>query len=418
MTPLGKQTWAQRYVRGKVGKLTDEKVPFLAQDAVAKMYLVDLTVVVWGIHQRQDVLSVGGTVYTNKQTKHHGQYEEHKMETDYESISAIINKINKKQNEVSILRADAMHQQLERTTTGILAYDLMLGGGWPANQWSEIIGDESSGKTALAFKTIAANQALDPDWTAVWVAAEEFVPDYAKSVGVDLARLWVIETNSMEQAYNLVIELMKNRAADCIVIDSLPALVPTDESERMMDEFTVGLGARITSKFFRKASEAQKRSMTEKERSCTGLMINQWRQKIGVMWGDNRTTPGGLAKNFSYFVRVEVRRDEWLKEKDEIVGQTIKARTLKNKTYKPSQQAVVDFYFTDALGFTKGSFDTLKDMINIATVTEVITRSGAYYAYGSQKWQGKDKMLEAFREDLFMQKELKHDIEEYYKVVR
>lgn len=340
------------------------------------------------------------------------------METDYESISAIINKINKKQNDVSILRADAMHQQLERTTTGILAYDLMLGGGWPANQWSEIIGDESSGKTALAFKTIAANQALDPDWTAVWVAAEEFVPDYAKSIGVDLARLWVIETNSMEQAYNLVIELMKNRAADCIVIDSLPALVPTDESERMMDEFTVGLGARITSKFFRKASEAQKRSMVEKERSCTGLMINQWRQKIGVMWGDSRTTPGGLAKNFSYFVRVEVRRDEWIKDKDEIVGQSIKARTLKNKTYKPSQQAVVDFYFTDAPGFTKGSFDTLKDMINIATVIEVITRSGAYYAYGSQKWQGKDKMLEAFREDLFMQQELKHDIEEYYKVVR
>jgi recombination protein RecA len=357
-------------------------------------------------------------VYTSKRIRHPGQYEEHKMETNYESISAIINKINKKQNDVSILRADAMHQQLERTTTGILAYDLMLGGGWPSNQWSEIIGDESSGKTAIAFKTIAANQALDPEWTAVWVAAEEFVPDYAQAIGVDLSRLWVIETNNMEQAYNLVIELMHNRAADCVVIDSLPALVPSDESERAMDEFTVGLGARITSKFFRKSSEAQKRSMVDKERSCTGLMINQWRQKIGVMWGDNRTTPGGLAKNFSYFVRVEVRRDEWLKDKDEIIGQTIKARTLKNKTYKPSQQAVVDFYFTDTQGFSLGSFDTLKDMLNIAAVTEIITRAGAYYDYAGQRWQGKDKMLEAFREDLQLQSSLKKDIEAYYKVIR
>jgi recombination protein RecA len=216
----------------------------------------------------------------------------------------------------------------------------------------------------------------------------------------------------------LVINLMAQRAADMIVIDSLPALVPGDESEKTMDEYTVGLGARLTSKFFRKSSEAQKRSLIEDERTCTGLMINQWRQKIGVMWGDNRTTPGGLAKNFAYFCRVEVRRDEWLKDKDEVVGQTIKARTLKNKTYRPNQSAVIDFYFAQTQGFDIGDFDVLKDTINIGIAIEVITRAGAYYSFGEGRWQGKEKMLEAFRQDVGMKDQLVAAVEKHYGVAR
>ena len=140
---------------------------------------------------------------------------------------------------------------------------------------------------------------------------------------------------------------MDNRAVDCVVLDSLPALIPNNEWDKDMEEFSVGLGARLTSKFFRKSAKAQRRSLIHEDRGCTGLIVNQWRQKIGVMWGDPRTTPGGLAKNFSYFARVEVKRDEWLKEGKQAVGQTIKGRTIKNKTYKPQQQAVVDFYFAD-----------------------------------------------------------------------
>jgi len=334
------------------------------------------------------------------------------------SLKDIVAGVNKNLGESCVILGSDMQPALPRITTGILAYDLMLGGGWPTNQWSEIVGDESSGKTAIALRTIAANQQLDPEWTAVWVAAEEFVPSYAAAIGVDLSRLWIVETNLMEHAYNLVLEVMANRAADCVVIDSLPALVPSTESEKSMDEFTVGLGARVTSKFFRKASEAQKRSMVHEERSCVGIMINQWRDKIGVMWGDPRTTPGGKAKNFHYFTRVEVKRDEWIKEKDEVVGQSIKARTLKNKTYRPSQVAVVDFYFTEHQGFSLGSFDVIKDMINIATVVEIITRSGAYYSYGKERWQGKDKMIAAFREDVTMQKELKADVEKHFGIKR
>jgi recombination protein RecA len=337
-----------------------------------------------------------------------------RIDATRESLDSIISAINKKYGENIIVQGNQVKEEVPRITTGILAYDLMLGGGWPANQWSEIIGDESSGKTALAYKTIAANQALDPDWVAMWIAAEEFVPDYAKAIGVDLDRLWVVETNIMEQVYDLIIRAMENRAVDCIVLDSLPALVPGDEAEKMMDEFTMGLGARLTGKFFRKSSKAQKRSMVVEDRGCTGLIINQWREKIGVMYGDPRTTPGGKAKNFHYFARVEVKRDEWIKEKDEPVGQTIRARTMKNKTYRPQQVAVVDFYFSEANGFKLGEFDTIKDIVNICISVEIITRGGAYYNYNGQKWQGKEALLNAVREDLDMQAELRQKATEYF----
>ena len=337
--------------------------------------------------------------------------------SDFESLQSILSALTKKYGDDVIIRGSQVIEAIPRITTGVLAYDLMLGGGWPVNQWSEIIGEESSGKTALAYKTIAANQALDPEYTAMWVAAEAYVPEYAKAIGVDLDRLWVVETNIMEEVYDLVIRVLDNRAVDLIVIDSLPSLVPGDESEKMMEEFTVGLGARLTGKFFRKSSKSQKRSLIREDRGCTGLIINQWREKIGVMWGDNRTTPGGKAKNFHYFCRVEVKRDEWLKAKDETVGQTIKARTMKNKTYRPQQVAVVDFYFADSQGFQFGDFDTVKDIVNIAISSELITRAGAYYSYGDQKWQGKDGVLQAVREDLDLQAGIREAVFKKFNIV-
>ena len=330
--------------------------------------------------------------------------------TKYETLEEIARAVNKKFGDEVVVQGSRIQEALPRITTGVLAFDLMLGGGWPVNQWSEIVGDESSGKTAIAYKTIAANQALDPDWTAMWVAAEEYVPEYAEAIGVDLDRLWVVETNIMEQAYDLVIRAQGNRAVDCVVLDSLPALVPGDEYERQMDEFTVGLGARLTGKFFRKSAKAQRRSLLEEDRGCTGLIINQWRDKIGVMWGDPRTTPGGKAKNFHYFSRVEVKKDEWLKEGKVAVGQTIKGRTIKNKTYRPQQQAVVDFYFADSGGFHMGDFDTVKDVVNIAIACEVITRAGAFYSYKDDKWQGKERVLDALRSDLGAQEALRVEL--------
>jgi recombination protein RecA len=336
--------------------------------------------------------------------------------SDYESLQSIISSLRKKHGDGVIVKGSDVREMIPRITTGTLSYDLMLGGGWPVNQWSEIIGEESSGKTAIAYKTIAANQAADPNFCALWIAAEDFVSEYAKAIGVDLERLWVVENNIMEQVYDLAIRALDNRAVDMIVIDSLPALVPDDEAEKMMEEFTVGLGARLTGKFFRKSSKAQKRSLIEEDRGCTGIIINQWREKIGVMYGDNRTTPGGKAKNFHYFCRLEVKRDEWLKEKDEVVGQSIKGRTIKNKTHRPQQSAVVDFYFSDSEHFQFGEFDVIKDMVNVGIVAGIIERAGAFYSYGGERWQGKEKVLLGIREDLDLQKSLREQVFAHYGV--
>ena len=144
--------------------------------------------------------------------------------------------------------------------------DVALGGGWPTNQWHELIGEASNGKTALALKTIAANQKKDPDFTTVWVAAEQWVPGYATICGVDTSRVFVISSNIMEEAYEAVIKITESKQVDCIVIDSLPALVPTTEDEKEMEESTVGRAALLTNKFFRKVGKASKRSLVSDER--------------------------------------------------------------------------------------------------------------------------------------------------------
>jgi recombination protein RecA len=288
----------------------------------------------------------------------------------------------------------------------------MLGGGWPLNQWNEIIGNESNGKTVMVLKTIAANQALNPDHHTLWVASEEFVPDWAMTLGVDLSRITLATTNVMEEAYQIVIDTLDARAVDAVVIDSLPALVPGEEDEKTMEQFAVGLGARLTGKFMRKSSKAQKRSLIEDERNCLGLIINQWREKIGIVYGDPRTTPGGKAKNFHYFTRVEVARDEWLEEDKKKVGLAIKARTLKNKTAPPQRMGVVDFYFDDRLPFHKGDYDTVKEVFSLAVASDLVTRRGAYYEYQGTRWQGKESVLASLREEPELAKAMHDDVME------
>jgi recombination protein RecA len=323
-------------------------------------------------------------------------------------IEELAAEINKKYGEDILIRGSSAKQEVPHTTTGVLAFDLALGGGWASNQWNEIVGEESSGKTAIAYKTIAANQAKDPEWLALWVAAEEYVPEYAASFGVDLERLWVVETNEMESALDLVLKAIDNRAVDCVVIDSLPALVTETEVNKAMDEASVATGAQILSRFFKKCAKAQRRSLTEDDRPCTLIAINQWRDKIGVMYGDPRTTPGGKAKNYYYFIRVEVRRDEWISEGSKLdtrVGQSIKMRVMKNKTYRPQQIAQADFYFADTVGFRKGDFDVAKDIVNVALALELF--EGRYKFNGERIATKKEELYEIVRQDLGLQRALR-----------
>jgi recombination protein RecA len=325
-------------------------------------------------------------------------------------LEAIINKANKKYGEGTVLRgADIKNEAIPRTTSGSLAIDVALGGGWAANQWNEVVGDESHGKTALVMRTIAANQALDPDFVCVWFAAEEFVPSYATMLGCDLDRMVIVEDNTLEVVFQMAIDILEERAADAIVVDSLPALVSIREGEGSMEDLQPGQAAFLTGKFFRKSSPAIKRSLIAKgDRNCTGFIINQWREKIGG-YGDPRITPGGKAKNFYYFIRAEVRRDEWITNtKDVRVGQVIKVRNLKNKTAPPGAVGIVDFYFADGLGHTAGSFDVLKETVSVGILHEVIARAGAYYRFGGQQWQGREALIDALRDD----DQLRSDISE------
>jgi recombination protein RecA len=278
------------------------------------------------------------------------------------------------------------------------------------NRWVELVGEASHGKTAIALRTIAANQKVNPDFTEVWIAAEDFDAKYAELCGVITERVILVETNSMENAYEAVIKFMESKAVDMVVIDSLPALVPGAEDEKEMDEFTVGRGALITNKFFRKVASATKRDLIESERPVLGMMINQYRMKIGVMHGDPRTTPGGLGKDYAYSVRCEVKRDDWLEvgtgQDKRRVGQTIRVRTIKNKTYPPQQTAYLDFYFSDGGPVNAGGYDTGKEIVALSILNGIVDRRGGWMYYNERKWQGAQALIDSLREEIDLREEL------------
>jgi recombination protein RecA len=317
-------------------------------------------------------------------------------------VMALLNK--KFGDNVVVIASDIRSDLIPRITSGSTTLDYVLGGGFPGNQWNELIGEPSHGKTALALKTIAANQSLNPEHTTVWVAAEQWVPEYAAMCGVDTARVIVIETSIMEEAYQAVIQFAESKSVDAIVIDSLPALSPAPEMEKDMSQATVGRGALLTNKFFRVVGTAMKRSLIEDERPVLGLIINQYRMKIGVMHGDPRTTPGGEGKNYAFFTRCEVKRDEWIEigsgNNKVRVGQRIKVRTLKNKTAPPQRIAYFDFYFAEGGDCVPGEFDFAKEVVSLAVVKGIIERKGGWYYYGERKWQGIEPVIASIREEV------------------
>lgn len=327
----------------------------------------------------------------------------------------VVKDLNKAYGLGTVVRGDEISTEvIPRMTSGSLGLDLILGGGWPCNQAVEIVGAPSNGKTAVALKTIAANQELNPEYTAVWVAAEEWVPSYAEMCGVDVSRVWVVETNVMEHAFQAVIGFAETKAVDCIVIDSLPALVPSAEDERDMEQMTVGRGALMTNKFFRKIGKSLKRSLTEAERPVLLLVINQWRQLIGVTHGPDKTTPGGQGKDYAYFVRVEVKRDSWIEvgtgDSKKKIGQGIRLQTLKNKTARPQQRAYIDFYFGNGGEVRRGDYDFAKEIVALAVLAEVVERKGAWFYYGDRKWQGVQALLDDIRQDLDLKDQIEREV--------
>lgn len=325
------------------------------------------------------------------------------------ALRALVNKINKAQPG-SIILGSEVAEEVPRITSGSLALDVILGGGWPANQWQEIYGEFSSGKTAVVLKTIAANQALDSQWTCWWLAAEHFDRGFARLCGVDLDRVYVHNTNAMEEGLQAVLEVAESRAVDCVVIDSLPQLIPDKEDENEIGELVIGTAARVANQFFRKQGKATRRSLTEQERPVTGFVINQFREKIGVMKGDPRVTPVGRGKDFAYYTRVELRRDDWITQGDQYVGQVIKAVTKKNKSHRPNRMATFSFYFDEAPNHPAGSYDTLAEIVDLSIAFKVLRNAGSWFYFGegedAPKFQGRNGVANACREDEILAKEL------------
>lgn len=310
--------------------------------------------------------------------------------TTAEQVAASVNK--KLGDDVLVIGGTLLERApVSWLSTGSLALDVALGGGWVQDQWNEVIGLESSGKTATLLKTIAYHQKRDKKFLAAWGAAEDLDPEWCGLLGVDMDRVLVIATNAMEEMYGACLELIEQKAVDLIVIDSLPALSPLSEIEKSMEEFSPGRGAFLTGQFLRKANKALKR--IDSERPCACIIINQWRQRIGVTRGDPRTTPGGLAKNYFFWIRLELSRTEWIEKGKYKIGIRSKAKTFKNKSAPNQREAELEFYFDDGGPVPAGNFDTMAEIVNVALAYEVIERSSSRYDFlGEKLCNGRDAL--------------------------
>lgn len=319
---------------------------------------------------------------------------------------ALAAKINKEYGPGAVMTASDMHVP-KRFYSGALTIDVSLNGGFAGNHWTEIYGQENHGKTAITLKALAYNQALDPEFFALWVASEHYDLDQATALGVDTSRVQVLSTQDMTFAYDTILEYLGERAADMIVLDSYPALIPPDEDTKDMDEYTRAEGAKMTNKFFRKAGKAGLRNPHDPgDRPWVGMFINQPRDSMKTMWTPSgqkpmETTPGGRGKNFAFYTRLDVARAEWInigsKSNQTKVGQVIRTRAVKHKGGPPQRVATVDFYFTDTEDFNRGDYDVPKDVMTAGILMGVVERAGAWLKYGGRQWQGINSMYTDLR---------------------
>lgn len=256
--------------------------------------------------------------------------------------------------------------------TGAIALDIALGiGGVPRGRIIEIYGQESSGKTTLAYHIVAEAQKMGG--TAAFVDAEHAVDaNYAKSLGVDIDNLLVSQPDTGEEALEIVDALVRSGAVDVVVLDSVAALVPKAEIEGDMGDSHMGIQARLMSQAMRKIGGSVAKS------NCTAVFINQIREKIGVMFGNPETTPGGRALKFWSSVRLEVRRIDTVKLGSEIVGTRVRVKVQKNKVAPPFRQAEFDIMFSKGISKSGGILD-------LSTEMGFVTKSGTWFTCGDQR---------------------------------
>ncbi len=295
------------------------------------------------------------------------------------ALEAALNQIEKQFGKGSIMRlGQDFKVDVPALTTGSIAVDVALGvGGVPRGRVIEIFGPEASGKTTLSLSIIANAQAAGGQ--GAFIDAEHaFDAAYGKKIGVDLDNLLISQPDTGEQALEITETLVRSNAVDVIVIDSVAALTPRAEIEGEMGQSFMGLQARLMSQALRKLSGAISKSKT-----CV-IFINQIREKIGIVWGNPETTPGGRALKFYASIRIDLRRIASLKKGDEIVGNRVRAKIVKNKVAPPFRKAEFDIMYDE--GISKSA-----NILDVASEHGVIKKIGAWYAYGEEKLgQGKE----------------------------
>ncbi|YCI23016.1 recombinase RecA [Paenibacillus sp. Z3-2] len=298
-----------------------------------------------------------------------------------------LRQIEKQFGKGSIMKlGESTHMNVEIIPSGSLALDIALGtGGLPKGRIVEIYGPESSGKTTVALHAIAEVQRVGGQ--AAFIDAEHALdPQYASKLGVNIDELLLSQPDTGEQGLEIAEALVRSGAVDIVVIDSVAALVPKAEIEGEMGDSHVGLQARLMSQALRKLSGAISKSKT------IAIFINQLREKVGVMFGNPETTPGGRALKFYSTVRLDVRRIESIKSGNDMIGNRTRIKVVKNKVAPPFKQAEVDIMYGEGIS-REGS------IIDIGTELDIVNKSGAWYSYeGERLGQGRENAKQFMKE--------------------
>ena len=298
------------------------------------------------------------------------------------ALETAIAKIEKDYGKGTIMRlGDDISVNVEALSTGSLSLDFALGiGGVPKGRIIEIYGPEASGKTTLALHIVASAQKNGGD--AAYIDVEHALePAYARALGVDIDSLLISQPDTGEQALDITESLVRSGAIDVIVVDSVAALIPRAELEGEVGDTVVGMLARLMSQAMRRLAGAISKN------NCTVIFINQLRQKIGVMYGNPETTPGGLALKYYASVRIDVRRIETLKAGGEMIGNRTRAKVVKNKVAPPFREAEFDIMYGE--GISK-----ISEIIDLAVKLDIIEKGGAWFTVNGQRLQGKDAVKE------------------------
>jgi len=319
------------------------------------------------------------------------------------NLAEAISEIKEKFGEGAIMKLkEAQKANVEVVSTGSLAVDLALGvNGIPRGRITEIYGGESTGKTTLALSIIAESQ--KSGGVAAFIDAEHALdPDYAKKIGVNVDDMLISQPDSAEQGLQIVESLVRSGEVDVIVVDSVAALVPKSEVAGEMGELQIGLQARLMSQALRKLSGIVSKTKT------VLIFLNQTRMKIGIMFGNPETTPGGLALKFYSSVRIELRKMAQIKQGDQIIGSRVKVKIVKNKVAPPFKTAELDIYYNEGIS-------NASEAINLGAKLGVIKKSGAYFQYNDEKiGQGIENAKEFLKANPKIMKEIQKEITKKY----